>query len=357
MSRRYYQNFVPQQTITGALSSGAGSVTVGSFTNWPTSFPFFAILDYGLASAEVVSVTNIIGNTATVVRGQGGSNAVSHLAGATFDFAFTAQDFDEANAHINSSSGVHNTSGAVVGTTDAQTLSNKTFTGTTTLAGVAASTLSVSGASTLAGATASGNITAASLTSTGTTTAATVSATTLNVSGNAGVTGAITAGSIASQLHGTSYANEAAADTAGVTVGGIVYLTAPTNNGAQAGLFAKLGTNNYAPFAGDTGWITPTLGASWVSFDGGAAFDIPQYKQKDGIVWVKGMAKSGTAGGVLFTLPAGFRAAKRRKFTCPAATGLAEINLNANGDVQHSAYYAGGTSGFISLEFSFPAEA
>jgi hypothetical protein len=40
----------------------------------------------------------------------------------------TAIDFDEANAHVNASAAVHGLTGTVVGTTDAQTLTNKTLT-------------------------------------------------------------------------------------------------------------------------------------------------------------------------------------------------------------------------------------
>jgi hypothetical protein len=39
-----------------------------------------------------------------------------------------AADFDEANAHVNANSGVHGAAGAVVGTTDTQTLTHKTLT-------------------------------------------------------------------------------------------------------------------------------------------------------------------------------------------------------------------------------------
>jgi hypothetical protein len=117
------------QTTTGSLTSGSTSLTIaGSFAGWPSSFPFFGVLELGSGNDEVVSVTGIAGTTATIVRGQDGSTAVSHPSGATFNHVFVRQDFDEANAHTSATSGVHGASGSVVGTTDSQTLTNKTLT-------------------------------------------------------------------------------------------------------------------------------------------------------------------------------------------------------------------------------------
>jgi hypothetical protein len=127
-TRRRYTNFPPQQTLSTSIGAGDLTLTIGgSFVGWPTQFPFYAVLDYGKTSAEVVLVTNIVTTTATITRGQDGSAALSHAAGATFDHCVVAKDLDEANAHVTSSAAVHGINGNVVGDTDTQELSNKTL--------------------------------------------------------------------------------------------------------------------------------------------------------------------------------------------------------------------------------------
>jgi hypothetical protein len=139
-TRRYFANAAPQRTLTGSMTSGQTTLTIsGAFTGWPTQFPFFAGLDVGTLSFEIVSVTAIAGSIATIVRGQDGTTGISHAAGATLDQVVIRLDADEANAHTSSNSGVHGVAGSVVGTTDVQTLSGKTLTSPTINGGTQAS--------------------------------------------------------------------------------------------------------------------------------------------------------------------------------------------------------------------------
>lgn len=126
MARRYYANAAPQLTLSSAITASSLSAVVATnFTGWPATYPFFASLDLGTASAEIVSVTGITGPVATIVRGQDGTAAVSHAAGATLDQVVIRQDLDEANAHINATLAVHGITdtSALVVTTDTR-LSN-----------------------------------------------------------------------------------------------------------------------------------------------------------------------------------------------------------------------------------------
>lgn len=150
MTRRFYANAAPQVTLASSITSGATSLTIsGTFAGWPVSFPYFAALDYGTASMELVLVTNVVGSVATITRAQDGTAAISHAAGATLDQVFVRQDLDEANAHVNATSGAHGISGSFVGTSDSQTLTNKTLTNPTVnganVSGTWAGTLAASG--------------------------------------------------------------------------------------------------------------------------------------------------------------------------------------------------------------------
>lgn len=108
---------------------------------------------------------------------------------------------------------------------------------------------------------------------------------------------------------------------------------------------------------GDTGWITPTLGNSWVSFDAGATFDIPQYRRFNGVVFLKGEMKSGTSNTTVFTLPAGYRPLKQISFCVQSNTGSADILVGATGAVIVN-NYNGGSNASVSLNgISFIAEA
>jgi hypothetical protein len=150
-----YSNVATQQTLSGSISSGAVSVTVSATTGFPGSFPYVLALDYGAATEELVRVDSAAGTTLTVVRGFGGTSAQSHSVGAVVRHVVNAQDLTDFRTHEAATGAVHGLAGSIVGTSDTQTLSNKTLTSPTVNGGALSGTFTgaptFSGAVTLSG--------------------------------------------------------------------------------------------------------------------------------------------------------------------------------------------------------------
>lgn len=166
---RYYSATAIPTTLVGSVTPSTTTIVVSATTGFPASTPFILALDYGTPSEEVVLVTAVAGTSLTVTRAYDGTSGTSHNTGAPVRHTWTAMDGNDSRAHEAATSGVHGISALsnVVGTTDTQSLTNKTLvaptiTGTVNLASPNITGTVTGGASytapTIAGGTISGNI-------------------------------------------------------------------------------------------------------------------------------------------------------------------------------------------------------
>jgi hypothetical protein len=96
----------------------------------------------------------------------------------------------------------------------------------------------------------------------------------------------------------------------------------------------EVGTPGEPGFAVYSGGI----GTVWDNFDNGGHSSVAFFKDRQGVVHLKGLAKRITSelcGGVLyvFFLPEGYRPAARSVFTSMRNGGLARVNVDADGSV------------------------
>ena len=99
---RKYSSISVETTLLGTISnsatsmivaSGTGSALMGGVTLAAGNTDIFTVaLDVDTQNEEVVYVTGVSTDTLTIVRGQAGTSAISHTAGATVKHVLTSAD-------------------------------------------------------------------------------------------------------------------------------------------------------------------------------------------------------------------------------------------------------------------------
>jgi len=140
MTIRKYSSRAQQTTLSSPITSTATTMTVGSAANLmggrtpAVGETYTVVIDPDTALEEIVDVSNYSsGPTLTIARGIDTATpgtGVAHSAGAIVRHMVIGRDLTEANEHAEATTG-HGATGAVVGTTNTQTLTNKTLTSPT----------------------------------------------------------------------------------------------------------------------------------------------------------------------------------------------------------------------------------
>ena len=88
------------------VASGTGSALMGGVTLAPGNVDTFGIaLDFDTQNEEIIYITEVNGDTFTIVRGVAGTSAISHTAGASVKHVLNSADLNAFEAGSEGGSG------------------------------------------------------------------------------------------------------------------------------------------------------------------------------------------------------------------------------------------------------------
>lgn len=95
--RYAYDGGATPTTILASVDTVDTVVSIADATSWPTGAPFFVLIDLEILSKQEKCVATRSGTTLTLTRGQDGTVASAHDAGASIKPIFSAVEADAAN--------------------------------------------------------------------------------------------------------------------------------------------------------------------------------------------------------------------------------------------------------------------
>jgi hypothetical protein len=128
---RNYSSISEAKTLTANVTNVATQITLNNVTGLPSP-PYVLVLSPDTASEEAILVdanqTGVISPTLNVTRAiETGAVATTHTNGNTVKHMIVGSDLQSTQDHIDNTTTAHGATGAVVGTTNTQTLTNKTI--------------------------------------------------------------------------------------------------------------------------------------------------------------------------------------------------------------------------------------
>jgi hypothetical protein len=129
---RNYTSISEAKSLTANVTNVATQITLNNVTNLPSP-PYVLVLSPDTANEEAVLVnvdqTGVISPTLNITRAiETGATAQVHTNGNTVRHMIVGSDLQIVHDHFSATTNVHGVTSAIVGTTETETLTNKTLT-------------------------------------------------------------------------------------------------------------------------------------------------------------------------------------------------------------------------------------